>query len=287
MPIGFNHDTAIVNTPEELFTQVGTIFSSARVIAPTGFLLCNGDAIDRTIYSRLFNVISPNMGIATITIASPGVITEPAHGFQTGESIFLTTTGTLPTGLSPNTIYFVINVTTDTFRLALNYDNAIAGTAINTSGTQSGVHSVFACPYGLGNGSTTFNLPDLRSSTLRGRGTSARFKQNDTTRIGFLQDDAIQGHRHLVDSHNHGGGNHNHNIPVKTGGYDSNMWHWYNAPGGSDGGPNNGWGSGYSNTIIGYDSPNTGDATTMNDGSPRTASETRMKNLGVNFFIKF
>jgi microcystin-dependent protein len=36
------------------------------------------------------------------------------------------------------------------------------GAALATSGTQSGVHSLRAAPYGLG-GATTFQLPDLRN----------------------------------------------------------------------------------------------------------------------------
>lgn len=260
MPISFNHDTSIVNVAEELFTQVGAIFSSARVIAPTGFLLCNGDAINRTAFSRLFNVIVPNMGVATITIGSPGVVTKTAHGFQTGESIFLTTTGLLPTGLSANTLYFVINVTTDTFRLASNYANAIAETAINTSGTQNGIHSVFACPYGIGDGTSTFNLPDLRSSTLRGRGLSTKFSTNTTTRMGFSENDAFG-------SHNHGGGSHSHT-------YNDNEMTSYATPlatGGSWGPTNTTYSTSNSGTII----------------STQGENETRMKNLGVNFFIKY
>lgn len=81
-------------------------------------------------------------GTFTITIASPGVATKTAHGFNTGDVIYLTTTGALPTGLAANTNYWVIRVTADTFRLATSSANATAGTAINTTGSQSGVHTI-------------------------------------------------------------------------------------------------------------------------------------------------
>jgi hypothetical protein len=77
-------------------------------------------------------------GVATITIASPAVITRNSHGFANGNVVFFTTTGALPTGLLPNVHYFVINSTTNTFNVSLTQ----GGTAINTSGTQSGTHSV-------------------------------------------------------------------------------------------------------------------------------------------------
>ena len=139
----------------------GAIMPFAAISPPTGYLLCDGSAVSRTTYSALFSTISPSRGTITVTIASPAVVTLSAHGFQTGDIIYLTTTGALPTGLSQNTLYYVINVTSSTFRLATSAANATAGTAINTSGTQSGTHTLFHCPYGLGNGSTTFNVPNL------------------------------------------------------------------------------------------------------------------------------
>ena len=151
----------------------GAILPYAAISPPTGYLLCDGSAISRSTYSTLYSTIVPNRGTAAITIASPAVVTLSAHGFQTGDIIYLTTTGALPTGLAQNTLYYVINVTSSTFRLATSAANATAGTAINTSGTQSGTHTLFHCPYGLGNGSTTFNVPDMRSRVGVGLGQAS------------------------------------------------------------------------------------------------------------------
>lgn len=81
-------------------------------------------------------------GTATISIASPAVVTKTAHGLATGDQVYLQTTGALPTGLSANTTYYVIYVDANTFRLATSLANAQAGTAINTSGSQSGTHTL-------------------------------------------------------------------------------------------------------------------------------------------------
>jgi len=73
----------------------------------------------------------------TMTIASPGVITWTSHGLSNGTRVYLTTTGALPTGLSASTAYYVVNASTNTFQLAAT----VGGTAINTSGSQSGTHT--------------------------------------------------------------------------------------------------------------------------------------------------
>lgn len=80
---------------------------------------------------------------AAITIASPGVVTISGHGLTTGKKIYFTTTGSLPTGLTAATTYYVIFVDANTFRVATTPFNALAGTAVNTSGSQSGVQTGF------------------------------------------------------------------------------------------------------------------------------------------------
>ena len=180
MAIAINNKTAVISGVDSLtdssggsWVPAGAVQMYAMNTAPTGWLLCDGTAVSRTTYANLFAAIVPSKGTVTITIATPGVVTLSSHGFQTGDMIYLTTTGALPTGLSQNTIYYVINVTTSTFRLATSAANASAGTAINTSGSQSGTHTLRYCPYGLGNGSSTFNVPDMRGRMPIGGGTGS------------------------------------------------------------------------------------------------------------------
>jgi hypothetical protein len=88
--------------------------------------------IDKNNVTRLGNV--------TITIASPAVFTLASHGLVAGNKVSLATSGALPTGLVANTTYYVIStgLTTSTFRLS----TSLGGSAINTSGSQSGTHGV-------------------------------------------------------------------------------------------------------------------------------------------------
>jgi hypothetical protein len=59
-----------------------------------------------------------------------------------GTPITFTTTGALPTGLAVGTIYYVLAPLTDSFNLAAT----VGGAAINTSGSQSGVHTAISNP---------------------------------------------------------------------------------------------------------------------------------------------
>lgn len=71
--------------------------------------------------------------------------TITGHDLTTGLKIQLTTTGTLPTGLSTSTDYFIIVVDEDTVQFSDTLAHALAGTgAINITGAGSGTHTVTA-----------------------------------------------------------------------------------------------------------------------------------------------
>jgi len=73
----------------------------------------------------------------TITIATPGVFTVPTTALPAGTSLVLTTTGALPTGLTAGVTYYVLNPSGLTFQLSTSR----TGSAITTTGTQSGTHT--------------------------------------------------------------------------------------------------------------------------------------------------
>lgn len=63
--------------------------------------------------------ILDSIGILTATFvaAAGGIITATAHGLKEDDMVVLTTTGTLPTGLSTGTVYYVHYLTANTFML--------------------------------------------------------------------------------------------------------------------------------------------------------------------------
>lgn len=87
--------------------------------------------------------MKPYFSTFTVTVASPAVFTCVDHGLYPGDTVVLETTGALPTGLSADTEYYVVRqgITTSTFRLSISDSEDYDGTAIVTTGTQSGTHS--------------------------------------------------------------------------------------------------------------------------------------------------
>lgn len=80
------------------------------------------------------------IGTFTVTIATPAVVTLNSHGLIAGDSFTASTTGALPTGMTGGTTYYVIatGLTANNFQFSATYN----GTAVNTSGSQSGIHTL-------------------------------------------------------------------------------------------------------------------------------------------------
>lgn len=100
--------------------------------------------------SRLSYSPTVTLGTATMTIASPCVVSFTAHWLTLNDSIQLTTTGALPTGLNVSTNYFVIStgLTADAFQISAS----LGWSAVNTSGSQSGIHTLYkTTPVAIGN----------------------------------------------------------------------------------------------------------------------------------------
>ena len=150
----------------------GMIWSSVCRVAPgsSEWLPCDGSAVARGgANASLFAALCPTATV-TITIASPGVVTWNSHNLVNGDIVVFTSSGSLPTGITSGSQYFVVNAATNTFQIALNR----GGTAINTTGSQSGIHTGRCFTHGIGNGSTTFNVPDLRGRVIIGTGTGSK-----------------------------------------------------------------------------------------------------------------
>lgn len=178
---------------------VAAIQPFATSAPPSGWLKANGAAVSRATYASLFAALVTAAGFTpqafTVTLANPAVFTKAAHGLQNGARVRLATAGALPTGLNSTTDYFVEVINADTFYLSLT----LMGARIATSGAQNGVHTFLQSWFGLGDGATTFNLPDLRGEFLRGwddgRGV-------DYGRVfGSVQMDDFKSHDHVAGSY--------------------------------------------------------------------------------------
>ncbi len=101
----------------------------------------NYNYIDITVFQPgEFISSTPTGTTCTVSISNPAVVTLVSHGFSAGAVIKFTTTGALPTGMSIQNRFFVIatGLTANTFQ----FSDVPGGTAIETTGTQSGVQKV-------------------------------------------------------------------------------------------------------------------------------------------------
>ena len=185
-------DTIVSYISSQGLIPAGTIIESAAISAPTGYLAADGTAKARSTYSALYGAITEDKGEFTVTIASPGVISLSTHGLSTGHCVELTTTGALPTGLSENTNYYVIYNDADSFWLATSLANAIAGTKIDTSGTQSGTHNLRFAPFGI-SGADNFLLPNRAALVGKATGSQAVNGRTKTGPVlGAVEEDQMQ-----------------------------------------------------------------------------------------------
>ncbi len=172
----------------ESVIPAGSIQAWSMPYDPPGWITCNGVAISRTIYPQLFNALVPVMDTVTFVQGESTASAVYATPYQSrtikylkiGDPVYFTTTGTLPTGMLPNTIYYVYgggntNAQLATTRVATLNGWSVSGDLPIVQGSDSGVHTMHYAPYGIGDGSTTFNLPDLRGRALVGVGTAAEF----------------------------------------------------------------------------------------------------------------
>jgi len=95
-----------------------------------------------TLITGDYTIGQGGLATCTISIASPCNITV-ANDWVADQMVWFQTTGALPTGLDINKAYYVLatGLTTSNVRLSLT----AGGAAINTTGTQSGVHKIAKC----------------------------------------------------------------------------------------------------------------------------------------------
>jgi microcystin-dependent protein len=144
-------DNARAVHPAGLYPLVpaGRMEPYAGFDAPSGWLLCNGAAVSRATYSRLFGVMTKTTTGTTVTGSSAVTVTS-SSGMVAGMPV------EGPGIALGATVLSVINAT----QITLSEE----------AGAGSGAGTIRVLPFGKGDGSTTFNVPDSRGRTLIGAG---------------------------------------------------------------------------------------------------------------------
>lgn len=231
------------------FVSPGTIISSAAIRTPSGYLACDGTAYSRTTYASLFSELTTST-TGTLTSGSATISAIPTTQWDElwiGSPI----SGTgIPSGATVLTKPSSGSIT-------------VSG---NATATGAAVALLFA-PFGLGDGSTTFNVPDLRGIFVRGSGTSANsVTTGKSGKLGVYENDAMQGHAHLSGAR-----------------MENQSFSYGQANTGLSGSVIR---EGESSTTQPYSAISSSPYTNGTNGTPRTASETRPANTSVNYYIK-
>lgn len=142
---------------------IGTVLPYAGASAPTGFNLCDGTSLAIETYPILASICLGRYGYGTATTvtadAGTDFLTAVSHGLEDNDPIlFDTTIADLPAGLSANTIYYVRDKTTNTFKVALT----AGGSAIDITDAGTGTHSFY----------TTFKVPNMSGRFPLGAGSA-------------------------------------------------------------------------------------------------------------------
>ena len=161
-------ETTIINGGDASITKTIKGISVQYAPLPTaGVIVCKYKKDEETYWTTIFvdttdNAVSHEAtniesytDAITVSVATPAVVTLTDHRLVPGQLFRFVTTGALPTGITAGADYYVLStsITSSTFQ----FSATSGGTAINTTGTQSGVHTI----------ERTFNLPTFKEIKLR------------------------------------------------------------------------------------------------------------------------
>ena len=114
--------------------------SPGEVVYSSGSTYLAGNVVISTATHKKYTSLQGVQSTVTISIASPAVITWPAHGLVSGDPIIFASTGALPSGITAGVTRYALVTGSDTFNVAAT----AGGVAIVTTGSQSGVHTAIS-----------------------------------------------------------------------------------------------------------------------------------------------
>ena len=123
----------------------------------------NGEGSQLTTLGRTSEADSVSLSLNTFTI--------PSHPFVTGDRVLVSSTGTVPGGLSSATAYFVINDSSSTIKFAVSAAAAEAGSEIDIQT--------------IGSGTITVATDEIFTLVRTGSSGSVTLKKGDATIFTF------------------------------------------------------------------------------------------------------
>jgi microcystin-dependent protein len=158
-----------------LLSQPGKVELFATMSPPSGYLAANGAAVSRTTFATLFNAI---------TAQPTGTVTSGSNSISSVASPQAMWVGMPISGPGIPAGATITAVGASTITLSANATATTVGATIAI------------CPFGVGDGSTTFNVTEMRGRVPRGWDNGANV---DTGRVfGSYQADAYPSHNHSL-----------------------------------------------------------------------------------------
>lgn len=128
-------DYWVIATSVDVFKLASSL---ANAVAATAIDLTSQGVGSQTVTPTAYSAVSVAQGAVD---TEGNLVKSTAHGFVSGVKGQLTTTVTLPTGLSLATNYWMIRTSADVFKFASSIANASAGTAVDITALGSGTHT--------------------------------------------------------------------------------------------------------------------------------------------------
>lgn len=132
---------------------------------------------------RVATDATKTLGNVSLTIATPCVAGFSSHGLTANDTIRFTTTGALPTGVVAGTTYYVLStgLTSNTFQ----FSTTAGGSSVNTSGGQSGTHTLYrTTPYAINDQDTRLPTQGQKDASAGNNGTPSS-TNTFVTQTGF------------------------------------------------------------------------------------------------------
>lgn len=135
---GGSNDWDIIDAGKPDVTVLSNTWTSSQVIPG---VTTNSNAAAGIIGEYKSSSVPNATATVTMTIANPAVVTWTGNTLNNISPVVFTTTGALPTGITAGTVYWTTNVSGNTFNVSTSIANAIAGTKVTTTGSQSGTQT--------------------------------------------------------------------------------------------------------------------------------------------------
>ena len=133
------------------FMPSGAVLPFAGSVPPTGWVFCDGSAVSRTTYGKLFNFLSPSQSCNTNNLSTTVTVTSTTY-LSVGMSIY---------GLGIPLGATIASIGAGTIVSSAAATATATGVTLRFGGFGYGDQTV-------GGTGTTFNLPDFRGRFVRG-----------------------------------------------------------------------------------------------------------------------